>query len=437
MSETRRDRWGRYLVLPPGATKPIGYTRVTTIAKTLDDGGGLLPWKATATVVGALRRPGLLARWQQLLTEHPDPWYSSDESKATAKKLVEDCALAGGSADRAEIGTALHAMVEARLRGGFDMVNLQPSMLADLEAFHAATNRAGLVFDARYIEATVVLDDHKVAGTADQLAVSVPGYGLMVGDLKTGANLDYSWQAIAVQLAAYANASAVYRQGDATDGSDDTRDSMPAISRTHGLVIHLPAGEARCELHIIDLAAGWDAFQLAMQVRAWRSNKKLVVGYQPPSGTTTTPTPAEQVDAIKARSADIDEGNAVDDYTALQRRYERLDQPSRDWIKRLAVEATQGGVPFNLSAAKTVRRFEILRALVLICEAQFDPPADADIRQMLEPITGIPADHDFVPIGALVGSLSATEAARFAGLADGTFALAFTDEGRPTLAPAA
>ena len=34
---TRRDRWGRYLVLPEGGTKPIGYTRATTVAKGIED----------------------------------------------------------------------------------------------------------------------------------------------------------------------------------------------------------------------------------------------------------------------------------------------------------------------------------------------------------------------------------------------------------------
>ena len=44
MSETRRDRWGRYFVVPPEGGKPEGYTRVTTIAKSADDGGAIQAW---------------------------------------------------------------------------------------------------------------------------------------------------------------------------------------------------------------------------------------------------------------------------------------------------------------------------------------------------------------------------------------------------------
>ena len=29
----RRDRYGRYLVVPPGGGKPTGYTRATTVAE--------------------------------------------------------------------------------------------------------------------------------------------------------------------------------------------------------------------------------------------------------------------------------------------------------------------------------------------------------------------------------------------------------------------
>ncbi len=31
----RRDQYGRYLIVPPSGGKPMGYTRVTTIAKAL------------------------------------------------------------------------------------------------------------------------------------------------------------------------------------------------------------------------------------------------------------------------------------------------------------------------------------------------------------------------------------------------------------------
>ena len=40
-----------------------------------------------------------------------------------------------------------------------------------------------------------------------------------------------------------------------------------------------PAGQARCELHWIDIAAGWHAAQLAAAVRGWRARRDLTAAY--------------------------------------------------------------------------------------------------------------------------------------------------------------
>lgn len=292
-TEPRRDQWGRYLVVPPGKSKPIGYTRVTTVAKTLDDGGGLLPWKATLAMTGLMRRQGLRGKFEALMSQHPDkgPWYGSAESKKQAKKLVEECAEAGGSTDRADLGTALHSIVEQINKGQAPLM-VQPETQADTDAYRAATE--DMIIDARFCELVVVLDEWRVAGSPDMLRVAVPGLGEdVVADLKTGDNLDYSWQSIAVQMAAYANASSVYIQGNADDGSEDERSLMPPISRDVGLVIHLPAGQARCDLYTVDLASGWKAFQRSMWTRDWRKNKTLAKPLQIAPGAVP-PSSVEQ-----------------------------------------------------------------------------------------------------------------------------------------------
>lgn len=292
-TEPRRDQWGRYLVVPPGKSKPIGYTRVTTVAKTLDDGGGLLPWKATLAMTGLMRRQGLRGKFEALMSQHPDkgPWYGSTDSKKQAKKLVEECAKAGGSTDRADLGTALHSIVEQINKGQAPLM-VQPETQADTDAYRAATE--DMIIDARFCELVVVLDEWRVAGSPDMLRVAVPGLGEdVVADLKTGDNLDYSWQSIAVQMAAYANASSVYIQGNADDGSEDERSLMPPISRDVGLVIHLPAGQARCDLYTVDLASGWKAFQRSMWTRDWRKNKTLAKPLQIAPGAVP-PSSVEQ-----------------------------------------------------------------------------------------------------------------------------------------------
>jgi hypothetical protein len=456
MTETRRDRWGRYLVVPPTGGKPVGYTRVTTVAKALDDGSGLLDWKATASVVGTMRRPGIRAAWEQLLNEHPDPWYGSPESKKKCKELVKDAAEAGGSGDRALLGTSLHALVETLNKGGTPLVS-QDATQRDLDAYQRAIDAAGLHVDPAYCERTVVLDGAQVAGTADMLSVKVPGFDVpLIADLKTGERLDFGWQAIAVQLAAYAHADALYTQGDATDGSQDVREAMPTVSQTFGLVIHLPAGKAECHLYIVDLEAGRQAFAQSLDVRRWRARKDLATPFTAPTPAPKTPkrsplsmpgdpiepvddfdlpkvkplttaAPVEQRQELRKRP---DEGPDCDPAAAeaLNVRFKAMSQDALTLYSHLAIDAQRAGLSWYMSERRSVRRFEIIRALVALCS---NPDVTA------EEIRGLVAaamDNDAplfpaVTVGHGIGALDATEAALFARLADAHL----SDQGLPAV----
>lgn len=281
----RRDQWGRMLVVPPEGTEPRGYTRVTTVAKALDEGGGLAPWKATMTMLGAYARPGLRSRWETLIAATAgDPWYASAEGKAQCKALVEECAKVGGASDRAEQGTSLHALT-ALVDTRHDVTGLTPDTAADLTAYTHALAAEGIEVVELWtgtpaVEVTVVLDRHQVAGTADRI-VAVPGFDLpLIADLKTG-DMQYSWQAVAVQLAAYANADAIYDQGADPNGSTDIRTPMPDVDRAHGLIINIRPGSAEVHLYVVDIAAGWEAFELSLAARRWRSQRALAMDLPP------------------------------------------------------------------------------------------------------------------------------------------------------------
>jgi hypothetical protein len=277
--QTRRDRYGRYLVVPPQGGAPVGYSRATTIAKVLDGGGGLMDWKATMTVTGLLLRPGLRAQWEALMAqEKGDPWYHSQQGKANCKRLVEDCATVGGASDRAQIGIALHK-ITALVDSGKEP-HLTADTARDVAAYQEGLVANGITLVPGAIELTVALDTYQVAGTFDRL-VRVPGRELpLVADLKTGANLDYSWQSFAVQLAIYSRAEAIYEQGPAQDGSLDQRHPMPAVDQEFGLVLWLNAGSANLEVYEVDLNAGWEAFTHSMWTRGWR-NKKVSYTFMP------------------------------------------------------------------------------------------------------------------------------------------------------------
>ena len=91
--------------------------------------------------------------------------------------------------------------------------------------------------------------------------------------------------------------------------------------------------------------------------------------------------------------------------------YRKLHSVGRKWISRIATEATQHGVGFHSSAAKTVRRFEILRGLVMLAAVE---PDDETVRCLLERTIGDTAHFASLTLGHLCGSLTADDAKAFA-----------------------
>lgn len=254
--ETRRDRWGRYQVLPPAGEKLVGYTRATTIAKILDDSSSLMAWNSRMTAIGLGLRPDLVA----LVATTPQ------DDKKTLDSLVKRASEAGGATVRRDLGTAVHGLLERRLK---DPTFVAPDPYqADIEAILSALADAGLSFVDGMTERIVVNDEIEVAGTFDLLLTD--GQETFVSDLKTGSSVKYGGLGFAIQLSIYANASNLYTQGPAKDGSEDIREPMPNVSKSAGIVIHCQPGSGLAELHWLDLEAGTEALHTALEVRRLR-----------------------------------------------------------------------------------------------------------------------------------------------------------------------
>lgn len=261
--EAKRDRYGRYLISPEDGGKAKGYTRATTIAKALDDTYNLEQWKLRTAARGLATRPDLIAR---IAT-------TDDTDKTGLNRLCDDALAAGQANHGANIGTALHAATETIDRGG--KITLPEPLDKDLDIYVKTMHEAGIIIPERWIEKTVVNDKYEIAGTFDRI-VKLPTGELVIADLKTGQDLSWSWPSIAVQLAIYANADAIYNH------KFGYRTPLPEeLDKTIGLVIHLPAGQAQCTLHTIDLVEGWRALQLALEVRTWRKHRHLAHEYRP------------------------------------------------------------------------------------------------------------------------------------------------------------
>ena len=251
--EAPKDRWGRYLVTSPDG-KQRGYTRVTTIAKTCDDEGALKAWANRMVVTGLINRSDLLASASTKL-----------DDKNALNKICQEAITAGGGSSRANLGTALHSLTEQIDLG--KKPPILPGLQGDLDAYTATLAKYGVHIMPHYIESVVIHDDKEYAGTLDRI-VEVDGR-MYIADLKTGTDLSYSWREIAIQLAAYNDAPHIY------DYKTGVRTSLPMIEKDRAIVFHLPAGEARCELHWVDLESGRQGLELALSVRAWRKRNDI------------------------------------------------------------------------------------------------------------------------------------------------------------------
>lgn len=246
-----RDRYGRPLIKPADGGKPAPYTRMTTFIDCLDDRTNLEKWKLRKAAQGLSSRPDLLLAISAL----GDP---DGADKRALNDIVEQALEAANHKGKATIGTALHRYAE-RINLGETVDDVPEQFKADIEAYKRAT--AGLQVIAT--ETLLVLDQYQVAGTPDLLAIH--NGRLKVVDLKTG-SIEWGMGKIAMQLGGYAN-SLNY------DPATGDRSPIGDIDLAEAIVIHMPAGEGRCDLVPVDIAKGWAAFPLAQQVRDWRKAK--------------------------------------------------------------------------------------------------------------------------------------------------------------------
>ena len=247
-----RDQWGRPKIKPADGGPPVAYTRVTTLAGTVEDHYNLELWKQRQVTIGLSLRPDLLALAA-----------SGRDDKTRLDQVVAQALDAASTSARANLGTALHALTETVDRGG-TLAGVPTDLVGDLDAYQSARDAAGL--DVVDVEGFVVVDQLQVAGTFDRIYRLRDG-SQVIGDLKTGASIDLAAGAIAIQLACYAHGA--YYQA-----ATGERTPLPDVDQIRALIVHAPAGKATCSLHWIDIHLGWAAADLAAAVREYRRKAK-------------------------------------------------------------------------------------------------------------------------------------------------------------------
>lgn len=266
--EPKRDRYGRYLI------QGEPYTRATTITKTLSDTYGLTNWKMRMVANGIGQRTDLHALAATL---------NPDTNKKELDRVCQDAMDAASASSGANIGTALHKATEIVDAGG-KCPKLPSDFNKRIQLYTDTIHKAGIVFHPDHIEQILVCTNWNgdqtappIAGTADRGIATLPDGRRIIADLKTGRNLDYSWQEISMQLAIYANHNHTYNPT-----TDRLGPPLENLDTTIGLIIHLPsAGPQTCDLYLIDLTAGIEAVDYALWVRNWRKRNGLAQVYRP------------------------------------------------------------------------------------------------------------------------------------------------------------
>ena len=256
-----RDQWGRPLIVPVDGGKPVPCTRSSSAAKTVEDTYNLELWARRNIAYGMAHDPSLVAR---IIAVGGTPSTWDQACKKQVNEIGEAAATVALAHRGADIGTALHRMTEIVDRN--EPLNAGPYE-ADIEAYVNAIAGAGYVIDPRYIECRLVCDELQTAGTADRILRRVSDGLQRIADIKTGETVDYGALGWAAQLAAYAH-SQLY------EVETGQRLPTPAIDRTVGIIIHLPAGKGVCTLYEIDLVAGYRAAELANEIHAVRREAK-------------------------------------------------------------------------------------------------------------------------------------------------------------------
>lgn len=278
------DRWGRYANLPgiPGVVGPMPWTRVTTLAKTLEDTYFLELWKLRQTVIGIKLRPTLLdaiggrdvGTLLDLLADGGEmPKRLKDLLNGVASTAMEEA----GSFDGATKGTSFHDLAEKLDEVGKTVdelpgfaETLPEESVRMLRAYHGALQAHGLRAVPEYMERIIAVPELGVAGRLDRIYAEADGT-LRIGDLKSQKTLDFGHMSLAIQLACYSHAKWIFNQ------FTWEWEPMPELDPSTGVIAWVPAVEpGRAEVHDVDLDFGWTLAKASARTREWRKKKGIV-----------------------------------------------------------------------------------------------------------------------------------------------------------------
>lgn len=291
--------WRQYLLPAPATGRPTGFTRATTVADTLDDTTGLSKWKRRETakrVLAVAQMPPETVLSQRFHVTAAEALQAVTDALDAPTVGALDQALdtldnLTGGKESAELGTAVHAWLEAIDLGQVTYQDVPEMFHPYVDRYQEILTGFGLIAVPEYVERIVMNDlgEETVTGQIDRIYKIASTGELILGDVKTSKTLQYSWLTYAVQLAVYGWASRML----ATDGSgwepmpklygiphpdDETDDDRPAFA----VLMHIPSDQPeRGQAVTMDLVWGAETMITSIETRDRRKaakNGKSVAG---------------------------------------------------------------------------------------------------------------------------------------------------------------
>lgn len=369
-------RNGRYALPDPITGVPRTWTRATTMAETVSDLYSLNLWRIRMILIGVTRFPDLLTELREIDeqdTTEEEGNLSPKVHREVLNRVGQRAQDLAGAKVPANWGTEMHSCIERLSRDEITLDEVPKKYRREVRAWAAAMQRAELSAVPHLIERRVAVPLYGTAGTLDQVDRVHRGRSIrlgnrivrlnagdhLVGDVKSGRDLDYGWGEISIQMSIYAHG---LREGkvarwdpDADEGEgawlwEDIGIPAKSVRPDVGVVMHVPIGSGTCTLHWIDLSEGWKAVQLCEAVRDWRRAKGLHTPFSiaevPTSvpGEIVEPSPSVRPPSWDERFSGVttrDEARAV--YRAYLRagntegsETERLVQLAKDHLNQLA-----------------------------------------------------------------------------------------------------
>jgi hypothetical protein len=246
------------------------YIRASTIAKTLEDTMMLDKWSKRMMLIGINRSTIAEKDLYQLIHAYigqgGDLGTAVKDLRAPLDELAELAQHKAGSSYASEFGTGVHAWCEwIDLQLGH-IRNVPDIFRPWVKSHRKSLAFNGLAVEPAWTERIVLNTTYGIAGTLDRIFRDVSG-ALLLGDVKTSRNMDYSWLAFCIQLAIYHSSShALSPDGTAWE-------PMPALDPDTALIAHLPR-EDPLGAHIVpvNMTFGMKCLHTAMTVREHRAH---------------------------------------------------------------------------------------------------------------------------------------------------------------------